>query len=244
MLYLIGLGLGSEKDLTLNAVEICKKCKAVYLESYTSRLGFNVDNLNKIIGKPLILADREMIETKADEVILKDAIKGKVAVLVLGDVFAATTHYDLYLRAKKLGIKVKVLHNASIFTAIGITGLSLYKFGGVTSIPFENENIKAPIQVINKNLRAGYHTLVLFDLNPEENRFMSINEALLYLLQGGMGNLGCVGVGALGSDSPEIKFGKAEKLRKYNFKKYPQSLIVIGKTNFVEDEALNQWKLK
>ena len=244
MLYLIGLGLGDEKDLSLNAIDVCKKCKAVYLESYTSMMGFNVENLNKLIGKPLIIASREMVENKAEEIILKDAANEDVAFLILGDVFAATTHYDLLLRAKKLKIKVDVLHNASVFTAVGETGLSLYKFGGVTSIPFENENIKSPIQVINRNIRAGYHTLVLLDLDPEKNRFMSINEALVYLLQGGMGNVDCVGVTALGSKKPEIIYGKADKLRKYKFKKFPQSLIVVGKTNFVEDEALKQWKLK
>lgn len=244
MLYFIGLGLGNEKDISVNALEVCKKCKAVYLESYTSRLGFDFKKLSKLIGKPVILADRETVENKAEETILKDATKGKVAFLVLGDVFSATTHYDLYMRAKKKRIGVKILHNASVLTAIGVTGLSLYKFGGVTSIPFENENIKAPLQVISKNMRAGYHTLVLLDLNPEENSFMNIREALSYLLKGGMGNLDCVGVCALGSDKPEIKFGKANKLRKYNFRKYPQSLIVLGKTNFVEDDALKQWKLK
>ena len=36
MLYLIGLGLNAEKGLTLEAVEILRKCKKVLLESYTS----------------------------------------------------------------------------------------------------------------------------------------------------------------------------------------------------------------
>lgn len=244
MLYLIGLGLGSEKDLSLRAIDVLKKCKAVYLESYTSRLGFDVKKLNKLIGKNVIIADRELIENKPKETILKDAVKGKVALLVLGDVFFATTHYDLVLRAKKLKIKVGVIHNASVSTAVGICGLSLYKFGEVTSIPFENENIKSPISVINRNLRSGLHTLVLLDLNPEENKFMSISEALEYLVSGGLGDVDVVGVSALGSDKPEIKFGKALKVKKFKFKKFPQSLIIIGKTNFVEQEALKLWKLR
>jgi diphthine synthase len=244
MLHFIGLGLGSERDLSLRAIDVLKKCKSVYLESYTSRMGFDVKKLNKLAGKPVIIADRKLVETQPKETILKDASRGNVAFLVLGDVFAATTHYDLYLRAKKLGIKVNIIHNASVFTAVSVTGLSLYKFGAVTSIPFEYENIKSPISIIEKNLRNGYHTLVLLDLDPENERYMSISEALDYLIKGGLGDVKCAGVTALGSDSPEIKYGKADELMKYKFKKYPQSLIIVGKTNFVEDEALKQWKLR
>ncbi len=243
-LHFIGLGLGNERDLSIKALDILKKCKAIYLESYTSRMGFEVPKLNKLIGKPVIIADRKLIENNPEETILKDASKGNVAILILGDVFAATTHYDLYMRAKKLKIKTNVVHNASIFTAISITGLSLYKFGAVTSIPFENENIKSPISLIEKNLRNGFHTLVLLDLDPENGRFMCISEALEYLIKGGLGDAKCVGVTALGSDNCEIKYGDAVKIRDYKFKRYPQSLIIVGKTNFVEDEALNQWKLK
>lgn len=38
MLYLIGLGLGDEKDITLRGLEAVKRCEHVYLEAYTSIL--------------------------------------------------------------------------------------------------------------------------------------------------------------------------------------------------------------
>ena len=60
--------------------------------------------------------------------------------LVVGDPFCATTHSDLFLRAIKLGIKVQVVHNASIMNAIGATGLMLYRFGETVSIPFYQGN--------------------------------------------------------------------------------------------------------
>jgi diphthine methyl ester synthase len=41
----------------------------------------------------------------------------------VGDAFCATTHSDVYLRANELGIKVEVVHNASIVNAIGCTGM-------------------------------------------------------------------------------------------------------------------------
>lgn len=53
----------------------------------------------------------------------------------MGDAFCATTHSDLYLRAVKLGIKVEVIHNASIISAVGCTGLQVYRFGEVVSVP-------------------------------------------------------------------------------------------------------------
>ena len=38
MLYLVGLGLGDAKDITVRGLEIVKKAEKVYLESYTSIL--------------------------------------------------------------------------------------------------------------------------------------------------------------------------------------------------------------
>lgn len=38
MFYLIGLGLGDPKDITVKGLEIIKACERVYLESYTSIL--------------------------------------------------------------------------------------------------------------------------------------------------------------------------------------------------------------
>lgn len=38
MLYMIGLGLGSSKDITLKGLELVKKADMVYLEQYTSLL--------------------------------------------------------------------------------------------------------------------------------------------------------------------------------------------------------------
>lgn len=38
MLYVIGLGLGDVKDITVKGLEIVKSCEFVYLEAYTSVL--------------------------------------------------------------------------------------------------------------------------------------------------------------------------------------------------------------
>ncbi|KAJ1401366.1 Tetrapyrrole methylase, partial [Sesbania bispinosa] len=42
MLYIIGLGLGDEQDITLKGLEAVKKCSKVYMEAYTSLLSFGL----------------------------------------------------------------------------------------------------------------------------------------------------------------------------------------------------------
>jgi diphthamide biosynthesis methyltransferase len=45
MLYLIGLGLADEKDITVKGLEIVKRAERVYLEAYTSILHCGKDKL-------------------------------------------------------------------------------------------------------------------------------------------------------------------------------------------------------
>jgi diphthine methyl ester synthase len=44
-LFVIGLGLGDERDITVRGLEIVKKCSVVYLEYYTSVLGVDSKRL-------------------------------------------------------------------------------------------------------------------------------------------------------------------------------------------------------
>ena len=46
---------------------------------------------------------------------------------VVGDPFGATTHSDLFIRARERGIKTRVVHNSSILNAIGCCGLQVKK---------------------------------------------------------------------------------------------------------------------
>ena len=128
VLYLIGLGLSTAKDITVRGLELIKDSDVVYMEFYTSILSIDIETLSKFYGKEIILADREMIENDFDDIILEKAKTAKVALLVVGDPFSATTHVDLYLRCVKSGVKVEVVNNASIMNSIGVTGLSLYRF--------------------------------------------------------------------------------------------------------------------
>ncbi len=243
MLCLIGIGLRDEKDISLKGLEIVKKSDVVYLENYTSKLSCSVADLEELYEKKIILADRELVEQKAEQTILKNAKTKDVAFLVIGDVFGATTHVDLMLRAKKANIKVKIIHNSSILTAVGVVGLELYKYGKVTSIPLENKDVKTPVEVINQNKKNGLHTLVLLDLKPEQDKFMTINEALDYLMNKGLKEkLKVVGCAGIGSEKSDIKYGKIVEIMKDKFTQFPQCLIVPGELHFMEEESLELYK--
>jgi len=246
-LYLIGLGLSDEKDISVKGLEIIKKCDKVYLENYTSLLRCSKEELEKFYKKKIIFADRETTE-QGDEKIIEEARNKKVAFLIVGDPFSATTHIQLFKLAKEKKVEVKVIHNASVLTAIGETGLELYKFGKTTSIPFmeEHPHLETPYQVIKENKKMGLHTLCLLDLKPVENKFMTIKEALEVLekieakKKEKMINkeLLAVGCARLGSDDAMIKAGTFSKLKKVNFGKPPYCLIIPGKLHFMEEEML------
>lgn len=91
VLYLIGLGLYDEQDITLRGLKAVQQCERVYLEAYTSILLCDKAKLEALYGKDVVVADREMVESQAD-VILENADKVDVAFLVVGDPFGATTH--------------------------------------------------------------------------------------------------------------------------------------------------------
>lgn len=66
-------------------------------------------------------------------------------------------------RAKQAGVKVNVVHNASIMNAIGCCGLSLYNFGATVSIVFFDGNWRPDsfYDKIKANKQLGLHTLCL-----------------------------------------------------------------------------------
>ncbi len=244
-LYFIGLGLGNEKDITINGLEVIKKCDVVYFENYTSILNCTMEQLEKFYGKKIVTARRNIVEADDNEII-ENAKRRNVAFLIAGDPLAATTHIDLFLRAKKEGIKCIVIHNSSIISAVGITGLQVYKFGKITSIPFENENVETPYDVMKGNLSLGLHTLFLLDLNLEEEKVMAVNDAIRYLLRVELKRNEkifsektlCVGCARIGNESQIIKAGAAKDLLKFNFGKPAHCLIVPGKLHFMEEEGL------
>ncbi|KAF4952406.1 hypothetical protein FGADI_6764 [Fusarium gaditjirri] len=169
MLYLVGLGLSDETDITVKGLEVVKKASRVYLEAYTSILLVEQSVLESYYGRPITVADREMVESNSDE-ILRNAQNEDVAFLVVGDPFGATTHTDLVLRARELEIPVRTVPNASIMSGIGACGLQLYNFGQTVSMVFFTDTWRPAsfYDRIKENRQIGLHTLVLVDIKVKE----------------------------------------------------------------------------
>ena len=234
MLYIIGLGLNPPKSITQEGLEAIQSCEEVYFENYTSVLPCTIEELETHIQKKIILAPREQMEQKAGELKNKNA-----AILIMGDPLAATTHIDIAKDAK-------TIHNASIFTAIAQTGISIYKCGQTTSIPFPQDfKINTPMQVINNN--KPLHTLCLLDIDPKTETTMTTKQAIQQLKT--MENCSLkpdsklVLCASMGTEEQKIIYGELKDLENREIKTYPQCLIVLGDLHFKEEEILNTYGL-
>ena len=251
VLYIIGIGLADEKDITVKGLEAIRNCGTVYLDNYTSLLQCSLNDLEAFYGKKIVPADRKTAE-QGDENIIEEAKKENVAFLVVGDPFSATTHTELFKLAKEKKVPVKVIPNASVLTAVGITGLQLYKFGRTASIPFleEHPNLETPYHVLKENRKMGLHTLFLLDLNQEQKKFMAVAEALSVLEDIELRKKEkiittdtlVIGCARLGSDDAVIKTGPLEKIKEHDFGKAPHCLIIPGKMHFQEEEMINLYR--
>lgn len=248
MLYFIGLGLYDAKDISLKALETLQTVDHIYAEFFTSKLfGSKLEDLEEIIGKKIHILVREEVEE--ENIHIKKAEKEDVAFLCAGDPLIATTHTDFLVEAHKKGIETQVIHASSILSAgPGISGLQAYKFGKVTTIPFPYENFfpKSPYQAIQNNLKNDMHTLVLLDIKAHEDRYMTINQALDYLLtieedlKEGiiLPDTIAIAIARVGSAKPVIRADKISQLIKEDFGGPLHSLIIPSKLHIVEAEYL------
>lgn len=256
MLYVVGLGLADEKDITVRGLEAVKSCSKVFLEAYTSILLCETSRLSEFYGVPVTVADRELVESGSDE-ILSDAKESNVAFLVVGDPFGATTHTDLIIRARELGIVVEVIHNASIMNAIGACGLQLYNFGQTVSLVFFTDTWKPAsfYDRVKENRDIGLHTLMLLDIKVKEQsienmargrliyeppRYMSVSTAAEQMLEishakAEEGEEPCyddntlaIGVGRIGARDQRIVAGTLKQLTTADVGSPLHSLVLLG----------------
>lgn len=216
-----------------------------------------------------------MVESSSDE-ILADAETKDVAFLVVGDPFryppfsthplattlcsrqaSATTHTDLALRCRQHTppIPTQTLPNASILTAVGATGLSLYNFGQTVSMVFFTDSYKPSSYYdrVRENATLGLHTLVLLDIKVKEPdfdamikgkrnaflppRFMTVAQCAGQMLESeeerkegvcGKNRL-AVGVARLGSAEQKIVSGTLEQLATADLGAPLHSLVLCGR---------------
>lgn len=227
------------------------------------------------------MADRETVESASDQ-ILQGADSKDIAFLVVGDPFGyqcrseitrhpsdflcrATTHSDLIIRARELNIPVQVIHNASIMSAIGATGLQLYNFGQAVSMVFFTDSWKPSSYYdrIKENAAIGLHTLLLLDIKVKEQsmenlvrgrkiyeppRFMTVAQCAQQMLeteqerQEGVCRPSAlaVGVARVGSRDQTIAAGTLEQLAQVDLGPPLHSLVLLGKrTHYLEKSYID-----
>ncbi len=248
-LYFIGLGLYDERDITLKGLETARKCDKIFAEFYTSLLaGTTMERIEGLIGKPIIRLSREDVELNFEKIVLPEAKEKDVAFLTAGDPMVATTHSDLRIRAKKAGVESYVIHAPSIYSAVAVTGLQIYKFGKSATVAYPERNWfpTSHYDVIKENRERGLHTLLFLDIKAEQNRYMTANEAMEILLQvEDMKKEGIftpetlvVVLARAGSLNPTIRAGYVKDMIHEDFGRQPHVLIVPGRLHVVEAEYL------
>jgi diphthine synthase len=249
MLYLISIGLADEKDMSIRALETAKMCDHLYVEFYTMRMFTTAEKLSQLVGKPV----KEIMRSDMEEhsrLILEQAKKKRVGIMVGGDALSATTHTSLLEDARKMGIPAHIIHGSSIFTGIGETGLQVYKFGKTTTLalPEENYNPTSCYDAIRDNKNLGLHTLVLLDVKSEKGKYMSVPEAaeIIMDLETEMGqgilkkDTNVIAVCRLGRKDQVIKYAQIQVLKDDRTldSKTPAVIIVPGEMHFMEEEYL------
>ncbi len=232
MLYLIGLGL-QLNGISQFGLLMVKRCKKVYLENYTVDFPYSKGMLEETIDKKITDADREFVEGME---IVDEAKKMDVALLVYGSPLTATTHISLIQEAKRLGIKHQVIHNASILDAVAETGLQLYKFGKIASMPdFEADSF---MDIVKENQSINAHSLILIDIGL---KFEKAIERLKKVAEENKIDMDkFVVCSKLGANGKRILYGGFKNLKDEDIRA-PFCFVIPGKLHFLEKEMLESF---
>ena len=236
MLYIIGLGLNKE-SISKQGIKAIKACKKIYLENYTVDFPYSQKELEKVIKRKIISANREFVESNS---LVKEAKNENICLLVYGSPLTATTHISLIQESKKNKTKINIIYNASIFDAIAETGLEIYKFGKVTSIPKWTKSFKPTsfMEIVKQNQGIDAHSLILIDIGLEikdaiEELETSAEEHKINLDH-------IILCSKLGTENSKILYKTSEELKKINVKK-PYCIIIPSKLHFLEQEVLEKF---
>jgi len=233
MLYIIGLGLNKE-GITQEGLSAIGKCAKIYLEGYTVDFPYLVEELEKIIGKKIVKLVREDVE---GDKLVREAGKEDIALLVYGSPLFATTHTSLIMDAKKAGIETRIIYSASIFDALAETGLQLYKFGKITSMPAWKKNFTPDsfLDIVKENASIKAHSLILTDIG------LSLKDALSQLEISAKNKKmkieNIIVCSQMGTKTRKILYDTLDNLKKKDVN-LPFCLILASDMHFLEKEAL------
>lgn len=247
MLYLVGIGL-KPKQLTLEAIQTLNNCDQIFLEGYTSQYSEGLlKELEETIGKKFLILGREETENKFDNIILS-AKKNNIALMIFGNALTATTHIQLLLDAKEKKVKYKIIPGISITNTIAESGLDEYKFGRTVTICYHFEGFEPEsfYDQILENQKIGLHTICLLDIKKDEmpQRLMNSREGIEILekisrKRSDENDFEYVALLGMGNKNQKIIFGKEKIISSKEIKElFPQTLLILGKTNEKEKEAL------
>jgi len=251
-LAFVGLGLGDERGLSPRHREALRAADRVFAEEYTAVAPpGTLERLSIEIGRPVERLDRPLLESERP-VLEALAAHPRVALLVVGDPFAATTHVALRLAAEAHGHTWTYYPNASILTAAAsFLGLMHYRFGRTVSVPFPAPGFapRSPVDQVATNRSSRLHSLVLLDLRPDEGRFLSASEALRILRERDLDGtvfadgLPVAVVARVGHDDAAGWFGPVERLVRLDFGAPLHAIVVPADLHFEEAAALERFRV-
>ena len=245
MLTIIGLGLGGPNSITMDGVIALSMSEHIFYETYTSPI--HSETLEwiemKSQRKPIHLSRSQVEEPKELVDLAKET---NVSLLIVGDALSATTHVSLLLDCKNNGVECRVIHNASVLTAVaGVLGLQHYNFGPVATLVLPEGNYKplSPIDKIKTNMKNGNHSLVLLDIkadNPDEDpKYMNASQAAEQMIEAGIEKNTMVAAAArVGREDQKLWYGKLKYLANKDLGKEPHSIVVPSKLHFTEQAFL------
>src|SRR5919197_155252 len=186
MLWIIGAGINGYKGISVDALEILKKCDRVYIERFTSSLSDkDLEGLNALINgntcdsNILIPVQRWFVDDGRE--IIEHSKYNDVALLTYGDPLIATTFTELQVRAIRRSIQVKIIHAASGITSlIGESGLHIYKFGRTVTMMSGLQSYITVYTTILDNLLAGNHSLILTEYANNNNNLFFLNPTFFF----------------------------------------------------------------
>jgi len=233
MLFIIGLGL-NERGISKQGLLALEKCHKVYLESYTVDFPYDIEEL-KLGKKKIVKLGRSDVES---EKLIKEARGRNVALLVYGSPLFATTHLSLILDAERQKVRTKVIYSASIFDAVAETGLQLYKFGKIASMP-STDNADF-LKYVKENLSIKAHSLILIDIGMSFKKAIGKLESAIEKNKIKVDKI--IICSRLKAEGSKIFYKKIEDLKDLKIEKPFCFIIPSDELHFLEKEGLERFE--
>ncbi|BBL45400.1 diphthine synthase [Nanobdella aerobiophila] len=234
-------GIGNNIDeIPIGLINNIKDADLVFLEYYTNFVDNSILKYLLNINSNIKLIDRDFVEYKLENIILNNKDK-KIILIVSGNPLFATTHFYFIELCKKNNINFKIINSASVFDEVGKTGLFLYKFGRIISVPF-HESTDFYDNIIN-NYRNNLHTLLLLDLDPKNNIYLDHKEAIRKIMNLDKNRVfnedfKLIVCSKLNRDGEKIYYDSIRNLMNMNIEP-PLCIIIPSNLNKIEEDFLS-----